>query len=150
LDSEPALLTTQITDQKCGHADIVASDGHSLRATPRITPDNSNFNERLPVGTQVQLIDCRFWTNRESQTWVAVRTPTGKLGWILVQPDAVYITIYATVLKPPAPLTTIPPGTLVAYVPSSANEPGSASGVAVATSMGLDFVPVVGDAKGVA
>jgi hypothetical protein len=98
----------------------------------------------------VQLIDCRFWTNRESQTWVAVRTPTGKLGWMLVQPDAVYVTIYATVSKPPALLTKIPPGTLVAYVPSSANEFGSASGTAVATSMGLDFVPVVGDVKGVA
>jgi hypothetical protein len=150
LDSEPALLATQITDQKCGHANIVASDGHSLRATPRLRPDNSNFNERMPEGTQVQLIDCRFWTNRELQTWVAVRTPSGKLGWMLVQPDAVQITIYATVLKPPAPLTSIPPGTLVAYVPSSANEPGSASEAAVATSMGLDFVPVVGDVKGVA
>ncbi len=149
-DEEPVILTGMSIDQKCGHGDVVAVDGHSLRASPHILTDNSNFYERLPEGTQVDLIDCRFWTNREQQTWVAVRTAEGKLGWMLVQPDSIYITIYPIALTPPTALTGIPAGTTVAYVPPSEDSSASPPRAAVATSIGIDFIPVVGDLKGLA
>jgi hypothetical protein len=135
-------------DQKCGHGDVVAVDGHVLRATPRILLDNSNFLERLLEGTRVDIIDCRLWADQEALSWLAVRTVQGKLGWMLVQPDKFYVTIYPVPLDPPKALTGIPAGTTIAYVPPSECRSGPVSNKAVATSIGVDLIPVVGDLKG--
>lgn len=147
-DAEPVIFTGIGMNQKCGHGDVVALDGHSLRATPRILPGNSNFLELLPEGTRVDIIDCRLWTDQEGLNWLAARTPEKKLGWMLIQPDKFYATLYPVPLAPPAAVTGIPAGTTVAYVPPSECRTGPVSDTAVATSIGVDFIPIVGDLKG--
>ena len=147
-DAEPLIFTGIGIDQKCGHGDVVAVDGHSLRATPRITADNSNFLELLPLGARVDIIDCRLWTDQRDLSWLAVRTAEKKLGWMLVQSDKFYVTLYPVPLEPPRALTGIPAGTTVAYVPPSECKEGPVSNEAMVTSIGIDFIPVVGDLKG--
>ena len=147
-DAEPVILTGLGVDRVCGHGDVVAIDGHSLRATPRLLPGNSNFLELLPEETRVGIIDCRLWTDQEGLSWLAVRTGQGKLGWMLVQPDKFYVTLYPVPLDPPKALTGIPAGTTIAYVPPSECKSGPVSDEAVATSIGIDLIPVVGDVKG--
>ena len=147
--AEPVIFSGLGFDRPCGHADIVAYDGHALRATPRLLLDNSNFYERLQEGTQAKLIDCRLWTDLDDLTWVAVQTGTGKLGWILIQPDSVYVTIYPIATAPPA-LTGLPAGSSMAYMPPSECQGGPVTSEGVATSIGIDLIPVVGDVKGLA
>jgi hypothetical protein len=134
--------------QKCGHGDIIAPDGHMLRATPRILPGNANFLEMVPQGTQVDIIDCRIWTDSEDISWLAVRTPEKKLGWMNIQPDKFYVTVYPVTTVPPQAITGIPAGTTVAYVPPSDCSDGPVYDQAVLTSIGIDFIPIVGDLKG--
>lgn len=148
-DAEPIIFTGIEIDQRCGHGDVVAADGHVLRATPRLPVSNSNFLEQLPLGTRVDLIDCRLWVDQEDLNWLAVRTPEKKLGWMLVQPDKFYVTLYPVHLDVPKALTGIPAGSTIAYVPPSACNRGPVSNEAMATSIGVDFVPIVGDVKGV-
>jgi len=136
-----------IINQKCGHGDIVAADGHTLRATPRLLSDNSNFLEKLPQGTRVDIIDCRIWVDKEGVSWLAVRTPEKKLGWMHIQPDKFYVTLYPITI-PPSSTTGIPAGSTVAYVPPSECRKGPVSNQAIATSIGIDLIPVVGDIKG--
>jgi len=149
-DVDPLIFIGLSIDQKCGRGDVVAVDGHELLATPRLLVDNSNFLELLPEGAQVDLIDCRLWTDEEDLSWLAVRTDKGKLGWMLLQPDKFYVTLYPVTLTPPRSLTGIPAGTTVAYVPPSDCEDGPVSDEALATSIGIDLIPVVGDVKGLA
>jgi hypothetical protein len=146
--AEPLIFTGMGVDQKCGHGEVVAVDGHSLRATPRLPAKNSNFLELLPLGAQVDLIDCRLWTDHEDLSWLAVRTSDKKLGWMLVQSDKFYVTLYPIVLEPPRAATGIPAGATIAYVPPSECKSGPVSTEAMATSIGVDFIPVVGDLKG--
>jgi hypothetical protein len=149
-DAEPVIFTSLSIEQKCGHGDIVAFDGHSLHATPRLLANDSNFLAHLPEGSQVHLIDCRLWTDQEGLSWLAVRTVEKKLGWMLVQPDKLYVTIYPIVSEPPLATTGMPAvGEAVAYVPPSDCQERSHSDEAVATSIGVDLIPVVGDLKGV-
>ena len=149
LSAEPVILAGLAFDQRCGHGDIVAADGHQLYATPQLLADNSNFLDWLPEGSRVDLLDCNLWTDATELIWLAVRTPQKKLGWMLIQPDKFYITLHPVILELPSrSLTGIPAGAGVAYVPPSdcANE--SVSTEAVATSIGVDLIPVIGDMKG--
>ena len=149
-DAAPVIFTGIRMDQKCGHGAIAASDGHTLYATPRLLPGNPNFLELLPQGTRVELIDCELWTDSADVSWLAVRTPKKKLGWIIVQPDKLYATLYPIPVTQHIALTGIPAGTTIAYVPPSGGNSGIVSNEAMATSIGIDFIPVVGDLKGVA
>ena len=147
-NAAPLIFTGLNIAQKCGRGDIVAEDGHALRSTPHTLGDNSNFLELLPKGAQVDIIDCRLWTDKEGSSWLAVRTAKGKLGWMLVQPDKFYVTLFPIALTVPRSLTGIPAGTTVAYTPPSDCEEGPVSNEAVATSIGIDLIPVIGDIKG--
>jgi hypothetical protein len=149
-NAEPLIFTEMAQARKCGHADVVAMDGHWMRATPRIGVHERNKLELIQYGQRVDLIDCRLWTNTESDSWVAVRTANGKLGWMMLQSDKFYVTIYPIPLNKPAPLalTGIPSGATVAYVPPSDCSPTKPPTSAVATSIGIDFIPIVGDLKG--
>lgn len=147
-EAEPVIFTTDSLDQRCGRGDVVAFDGHTLYATPRLTDDNSNFLEQLPEGTEVDIIDCRLWTDREDLSWLAVRTAQHKLGWMLIQPDKFYVTLFPVPLDPPRALTGVPAGTTIAYVPPSQCREGPVSTESTATSIGVDLIPVVGDLKG--
>lgn len=146
--AEPVIFTTIGLDQRCGRGDIVAYDGHTLYATPHLTHDNSNFLERLPEGAEVDIIDCRLWSDADNLSWLAVRTAQHKLGWMLIQPDKFYVTLFPIPHAPPPALTGIPAGTTVAYVPPSECREGPVSDQATATSIGVDLIPVVGDLKG--
>ncbi len=149
-DAEPLILSGLVHGNKCGHGDVVALDGHWLRATPRIGLHEHNKLELIEYGERVELIDCRLWTNTDAISWVAARTADGKLGWMFLQSDKFYVTIYPIPVAAPAPLalTGIPSGATVAYVPPSDCSGSSPSTGAVATSIGVDFIPVVGDLKG--
>lgn len=146
--AEPVVFTGMSVDQKCGHGDVVAIDGHPLRATPRIPANDGNFLELLPEGARVDIIDCRLWTDQEGLSWLAVRTFEKKLGWMLVQPDKFYVTLYPVHMNPPQALTGVPAGATIAYVPPSECKSGPVSTKAMATSIGIDLIPVVGDVKG--
>lgn len=148
-EADPIIFTDLAYDQKCGHGDVAAADGHQLYATPRLLADNSNFLELLPTGSRVGIIDCVLWTDEIDVSWLAVRTPKNKLGWMIVQPDKFYVTLYPVPLEIHRAVTGVPAGATIAYVPPSGRAAGDASDTATATSIGLDFVPVVGDAKGV-
>jgi hypothetical protein len=148
-DASPLIFTGIGLEQKCGHGDIVAFDGHTLHSTPNLPRDNSNFLDLLPEGSQVDIIDCRLWTDEDDFSWLAVRTPSLKLGWMLIQSDKFYITLYPVHVAPPISLTGIPAGTMVAYVPPSNCEESEVSNKAVATSLGIDLIPAVGDIKGI-
>ncbi len=150
-NAEPVIFTgaSVSIDQKCGHGDVIAPDGHALRATPRILPGNGNFLEKLPEGAQVDVIDCRLWTDEDGISWLAVRTAQNKLGWMFIQPDMFYVTIYPIVQAVPHAITGLPAGTTIAYVPPSECKSGPESTEGVATSIGIDLIPVVGDLKGV-
>jgi hypothetical protein len=144
----PLIFTGLSIEQKCGRGDVVAVDGHELLATPRLLVDNSNFLELLPEGAQVDILDCLLWNDEEELSWLAVRTAKGKLGWMLLQPDKFYVTLLPVALAPPRSLTAIPAGTTVAYMPPSDCEDAPVSNEALATSIGIDLIPVVGDVKG--
>ncbi len=146
--AEPVIFIAIGLDQRCGRGDIVAYDGHILYATPHLTHDKSNFLERLPEGAEVDIIDCRLWSDADGLSWLAVRTAQHKLGWMLIQPDKFYVTLFPVPHVPPAALTGIPAGTTVAYVPPSECREGAVSNEATATSIGIDLIPVVGDLKG--
>lgn len=144
----PLIFIGLSIDQKCGRGDVVAVDGHELLATPRLLVGNSNFLELLPEGAQVDILDCLLWNDEEELSWLAVRTAKGKLGWMLLQPDKFYVTLLPVALAPPRSLTAIPAGTTVAYVPPSDCKDAPVSNEALATSIGIDLIPVVGDVKG--
>jgi len=146
--AEPVIFTAIGLDQRCGRGDVVAYDGHTLRATPRLTHDNSNFLELLPEGAEVDLIDCRLWTDADGLSWLAVRTQQHKLGWMHIQPDKLYVTLFPIPRELPRALTGIPAGTTIAYVPPSECRDGPVSTESTATSIGVDLIPVVGDLKG--
>jgi|GEM_PF-4679259 len=145
----PLIFTGSRTShmQTCGRGSVVAPDGHILRATPEILRDNANFLERLPEGDQVDIIDCRLWSDTGKIDWLASRTSTGKLGWLFLQPDKFVVTIYPKPAAPPSAVTGLPSGAMVAYVPPSDCKGGKPSTEAVATSIGIDFIPIVGDVK---
>ncbi len=149
-DADPVIFSGMdfSHNQKCGHGDVVAIDGHTLRATPELVNDRSNFLEKLPEGTRVDIIDCRLWTDTLGFSWLAVRTNTGKLGWLLIQNDKFYVTVYPIAQEVPHSVTGIPAGSFVAYVPPSECKEGPVSTEATATSIGVDLIPVVGDIKG--
>lgn len=151
LNSEPVIFigNTESSGQRCGHGDIVATDGHILRATPKILKDQSNFLEKLPEGSRVDIIDCRLWTDEDDVSWLAVRTDKNKLGWMFLQADKFNVTVYPVVGPVPDSLTGLPTGTKVAYVPPSECKSGPVSNQAIATSIGVDLMPVVGDLKGI-
>jgi hypothetical protein len=134
--------------QKCGHGDVVAWDGHALQATPELVSDGSNFLEKLPEGSRVDIIDCRLWTDTYGFSWLAVRTEAGKLGWMVVQSDKFYVTVYPIAEEVPQAITGIPVGKMEAYVPPSSCQTGPVTTEATATSIGVDLIPVVGDIKG--
>lgn len=147
-DSAPVIFTSIGIDQRCGHGEVVAVDGHSLRATPEIPWGDDNSLETVPLGARVDIIDCRLWIDESDLGWLAVRTLEKKLGWMHIQSDKFYVTLYPIPLAPPNALTGIPADTMVAYVPPSECHPGPVSNEAVATSIGIDLIPVVGDFKG--
>jgi hypothetical protein len=147
-DAEPLIFTSFVLDQKCGHGDVAAVDGHTLYATPRLVVDGGNFLQRLPTGSRLDLIDCRLWTDENEVGWLAVRTADKKLGWMIVQPDSFYITLYPIHLAIPKAVTGIPAGSMVAYMPPSECVEGPVTTKATVTSIGIDFIPVVGDLKG--
>lgn len=144
----PLIFTGLSIDQKCGRGDVVAVDGHELLATPRLLEGNSNFLELLPEGAQVDILDCMLWNDAEELSWLAVRTAKGKLGWMLLQPDKFYVTLFPVTLAPPRSLTGVPAGTTVAYAPPTQCDDKPVSNEAIATSIGVDLIPVVGDIKG--
>lgn len=144
----PLIFTGLSIDQKCGRGDVVAVDGHELLATPRLLAGNSNFLELLPEGAQVDILDCMLWNDAEELSWLAVRTAKGKLGWMILQPDKFYVTLFPVALAPSRSLTGVAAGTTLAYAPPTQCQDGPVSNEAVATSIGIDLIPVVGDVKG--
>lgn len=146
--AEPVIFTSIGLQQRCGRGNVVAFDGHALRATPRLLADNSNFLEQLPENAEVDIIDCRLWTDADDLSWLAVRTKQFKLGWMLVQSDKFYVTLFPIPQEVPRALTGIPAGTTIAYVPPSECREGPVSTESTATSIGIDLIPVVGDLKG--
>lgn len=149
-EAEPVIFIGYSVPRACGVGAVVAADGHQLHATPRLRYNNSNFLALLPEGAQVDIIDCNLWVDAEDLSWLAVRTAEGKFGWMLVQPDKFYITLFPVAHAPVRSVTGIPAGATVAYMPPSVDScrDQSASNEAVATSIGIDLIPVVGDLKG--